>query len=160
MRLVPFHPSVASQILEWNIDPDYLRFWRSLGRHLTLEECAHLPQVLGLEVLILEDDGKAIGLVDIQEDRLGSKFSVLIDKSLWGQSFGTQATKLLEDYLFLKKMTRSTITECSALDSASIRGLASLDYSYKGSFPEMILNKSGKFETVNFYHKRSPYGVY
>jgi len=149
--LKPFHPCHAQEIQDWNLDPTYGRFWRGITRHLTFDECSHLPQVLGCEVLII---GDTRGLVDLREEDGVVKFSILIDNDSWHKGLGRATLLEIENYCFKKKGARALMTECSTEDVAS-NTLIDKGYTLVGTIPEHSLF-NGKYESVNIYYKRNP----
>lgn len=156
MNFIPFfpHEDFIVKVWDWNVEPDYQRFWRGLPRMLMVDECRNLPSRLGCEVFyLLADDnpGQLIGLVTITDEPYQvSRFAVLIDKQSWGKGFGAVALKEIAKYCFHRKGARMILTDAARDDTASRRGLIKSGFRKCGRIPKYGFYQ-GKFEDINIY---------
>lgn len=154
MKLVPFDPELGSLLLKYFIEPEYSHFSRGLGKYPTLEDCRHLPQFTGSEILIFAEDNILRGLVNIGVERLNIyKFSLVLDKEIQGRKLGHLALSKIVDYCFRIKAAKGIICEILKEDYWLGKALENQGFDKCGELPEYdFLN--GKYEDVEIYYKR------
>jgi len=154
LKLVPFDPELGSLLLKYFIEPEYSHFSRGLGKYPTLEDCRHLPQFTGSEILIFAEDNILRGLVNIGVERLNIyKFSLVLDKEIQGRKLGHLALSKIVDYCFRIKAAKGIICEILKEDYWLGKALENQGFDKCGELPEYdFLN--GKYEDVEIYYKR------
>ncbi len=155
MNLIPFHPSFSEQIHNWNLDPAYRRFFCGITKFLTLDECAHLPQVFQREILMISTgvSEKFVGMVSISDDPNGiAEFGLLVDKKAWGEGIGKEALQEIENYCFNVKGTRMLRCQVSTTDVACNHELVKNNFTLVGSIKDFSFI-NGKYEDNNLYYK-------
>lgn len=154
MKLVPFDPELGSLLLKYFIEPEYSHFSRGLGKYPTLDDCRHLPQFTGSEILIFAEDDILRGLVNIAVERLNIyKFSLVLDKEIQGRKLGHLALSKIIDYCFRIKAAKGIVCEILKEDYWLGKVLENQGFDKCGELPEYdFLN--GKYEDVEIYYKR------
>lgn len=154
MNLIPFNSIFGEQIQKYYLLPQYSHFARGMRHYLTLEECQHLPQILGREVLIICDNQKMIGMIALKEEVLNvTNFSIVLDSTEQKKGIGYEALEAIESYCFNIRGDRIVMTEIVSSDSWLKNGLLKKGYTYCGSIPGYnIVN--GEEKDVSIFFKR------
>ncbi len=154
MKLLPFDPEVGPIILKYFIDPEYSHFARGLGKYPTLEDCRHLPQFAGSEVLIFAEEDILRGLVNISTEKLGIyKFSLVLDKEIQRKGLGHLALSKIVDYCFRIKAAKGIVCEVLKKDFWLGKALENQGFDKCGELPSYDF-VDGKYEDIEIYYKR------
>lgn len=160
MKLAPFDPHLAADLSKFYNDLEYSHFSRGIRRLLSLEELAHLPQVLGMEVLIIYEDrngiplGNVHGLVTLGQPCLDTfAFGLAVNKHIQQRGIGSEALQLIEDYVFNIKGGRTLITEILKQDVFLREGLLKRGYHIYGEIPDHYF-VDGAYHSVQYFYKR------
>lgn len=154
MKLVPFDPEVGNLILKYFIDPEYSHFSRGLGKYPTLEDCRHLPQFSGSEILLFAEEDVLSGLVNISLEKIGIyKFSLVLDKDVQGRKLGHVALSLIVDYCFRIKAAKGILCEVLKKDFWLGKALENQGFNKCGEIAECDF-VDGKYEDIEIYYKR------
>jgi len=150
MRLTPFKQMYAPRVQEWQNDPSYAKFFRGIDRYLTLDECAHIGEVLRAEVLMILDKD-IVGMISIKRDPFSvAWYSTLIDKGFQKNGMGTEATRLMEEYLFktgnIRKIMTYTTSELHNVLSET------LGYEIEGELKNQVY-VNGAYENLTIFSK-------
>ena len=152
MKLIPFHHTYADQVMTWQLDKDYARFFRGQGRHLNLEELQVLPQYFGETFMVMEK-GNIIGMcchkmafTDI------SNIGVLIDKNYQRKGRCVWIVKLLEDYLFNVRGIRKIMVNVETKHGLSRCIEEDLGYKLAGCLKQHTY-VNGIYEDIFIYEK-------
>lgn len=154
MKLLPFDPEAGSLLLKYFIDPEYSHFSRGLGKYPTLEDCRHLPQFLGSEVLIIAEEDILRGLVSIGTERIGIyKFSLVLDKEIQRKGLSHLVLSKIVDYCFRIKVAKGIICEVLKNDFWLGKVLFNQGFDKCGELAGYDF-VDGKYEDVEIYYKR------
>lgn len=101
----------------------------------------------------LKSDNRLIGLVglkDINQLNQSAEFYVIIDRSMWGKGYGTEATKMMIRYGFMELNLNRIQTQDMEENIAGWRADEKAGFKYEGTLRELI-PRFGKFHDVRVY---------
>lgn len=144
--LIPFHPEFAELIWEWQLDPSYARFFRTLDRYLSLSELENFPQVCGSEILMFRDDSKILGLVSLTYLPHGvAEVGLLIDKNQQNQGHAAKMATQACAYLKNNRNLRKAICKVVGDDERTLKGALANGFEIEGTLKKQTF-LLGQFE--------------
>lgn len=154
MKLIPFDPDFGNALIKYFIEPEYSHYSRGLGKYPTLDDCRHLPQFSGAEILLFVEDQTIIGMTNISLEKIGIyKFSLVLDHEFHGRKLGHLALSKIIDYCFNIKAAKGMICEVLKSDFWLGKSLENQGFVKCGELPEYDF-VDGQYEDIEIYYKR------
>jgi RimJ/RimL family protein N-acetyltransferase len=101
----------------------------------------------------LKENNNLIGLVglkDINNLNQSAEFYVILDRSMWGKGYGSEATKLMIRYGFLELNLNRIQTQDMEENIGGWRADEKAGFKYEGTLREVIF-RFGKYHNVRVY---------
>lgn len=148
LKLIPFEQGAAKFIMDCQLNPDYVRFFRDVSYFMTWDQCNNFDKVINREVFIMAIDKDPVGIATILSHPAGvSDVGMMIIKEHWGKKTSNEAYSLVEDYVFNRCSQRKICLQVLASDKHTIASNRKHEYVPEGLLKEHFIFQ-GKLEDV------------